>query len=441
MSSRLFFRDISSGTGNRADTARQRPGPPCALFVRRVLTSRTGVGRGQTRTQSDDASGSLSHLVGRTAFHQDPSGFGRRDQERRTLMYRPTFATVNLGALRHNLEVARRHARGAKTFAVVKANAYGHGLARAVGALGAAEGFALLDLGEAIGLRDAGYRQRVLLLEGFFSPAEFALFAEHRLSAVVHTREQLRMLRQLPKDAALDVFLKINTGMNRLGFTAAEFPDALRALQTNPGVERVTLMTHFADADGTSGVAWQTEVFNKLSTGLDLESSLANSAAIFRFPETHADWVRPGIMLYGCSPFSEQTGAQLGLVPVMTLESRVIAVQQLRRGDAVGYGSLFVADRDMRIGVVTCGYADGYPRHAPTGTPIMVEGRLTRTVGRVSMDMLCADLSDVPEALVGSRVVLWGEGVPVERVADAAGTVGYELLCGLAPRVPIRERE
>ncbi len=356
-------------------------------------------------------------------------------------MIRPTFATINLGALRHNLEVARRHASGSKTFAVVKANAYGHGLMRAAPALAAAEGFALLDLEEAIGLRAAGYRQRILLLEGFFSPSEFALFAEHRLCAVVHNREQLRMLRQLPKDAALDVFLKINTGMNRLGFTAAEFPDALRALRSNPGVKQIALMTHFADADGTSGVEWQTAVIDRLANGLDLLRSLANSAAVFRFPETHADWVRPGIMLYGCSPFAEQSGTELGLVPAMTLESRIIAVQQLRRGDVVGYGKLFVADRDTRIGVVTCGYADGYPRHAPTGTPIMVEGRMTRTVGRVSMDMLCADLSDIPEALVGSRVVLWGEGAPVERVAEAAGTVGYELLCGLAPRVPVRERE
>ena len=313
-------------------------------------------------------------------------------------MFRPTFATINLGALRHNLEVARRYAPRSKAFAVVKANAYGHGLLRAAGALSQAEGFALLDLDEAIGLRAAGYRQRILLLEGLFSPAEYALFSEHRLSAVVHAREQLRMLRQLPKDAALDVFLKINTGMNRLGFTAAEFPDALRALQANPGVSQITLMTHFADADGTSGVGWQTGVFDRLADGLGLERSLANSAAIFRFPETHAEWVRPGIMLYGCSPFAEQAGSELGLVPVMTLESRVIAVQQLRRGDVVGYGSLFIADRDMRIGVVTCGYADGYPRHAGTGTPVLVGGRRTRTLGRVSMDMLCVDLTDVPEA-------------------------------------------
>lgn len=356
-------------------------------------------------------------------------------------MPRPIFATINLSALRHNLAVARRRASSSKTFAVVKANAYGHGLTRAARALAEAEGFALLDLDEAIGLRAAGYRQRILLLEGFFSPSEFPLFAEHGISAVVHTREQLRMLRQLPKEAALDVFLKLNTGMNRLGFTAAEFPDALRTLQSNPGVAQIALMTHLSDADGASGVDWQTAVFDRLANGLDLTRSLANSAAIFRFPETHADWVRPGIMLYGCSPFSEQSGPELGLVPAMTLESQIIAVQQLRRGDAVGYSRLFVADRDMRIGVVTCGYADGYPRHAPTGTPIMVDGRMTGTVGRVSMDMLCADLSEIPEALVGSRVVLWGEGVPIERVAEAAGTVGYELMCGLAQRVPIRERD
>jgi alanine racemase len=356
-------------------------------------------------------------------------------------VFRPTFATINLGALRHNLEVARRHAARAKTFAVVKANAYGHGLMRAVRALSAADGFALLDLDEAIGLRAAGYQKRILMLEGFFSPSEFPLFSEHALSAVVHTREQLRMLRQLSKEAALDVFLKVNTGMNRLGFTAAEFPDALRALQSSPGVAQITLMTHFADADGATGVAWQTGVFDQLANGLGLPRSLANSAAVFRFPETHAEWVRPGIMLYGCSPFAEQAGVELGLAPAMTLESRIIAVQQLRRGDIVGYGGLFVADRDTRMGVVTCGYADGYPRHAPTGTPIMGEGRMTRTLGRVSMDMLCADLNDVPEARVGSRVVLWGEGAPVERVAEAAGTVGYELLCGLAQRVPIREQE
>ena len=355
-------------------------------------------------------------------------------------MSRPIIATIDLGALRHNLAVARRHAPRSKIFAVVKANAYGHGLARAARALADAEGYALLELEAAIALRAAGCRQRILLLEGFFETRELPLLAAHDIAAVVHSREQLDMLKELPASAALDLFVKINTGMNRLGFSPAEFPDALRALKSNPGVARVTLMTHFANADEPRGVDWQMEVFDHLANGVGLPRSLANSAAIIRYPETHCDWVRPGIMLYGCSPFADQTGTGIGLKPVMTLESQIIAIRELKCGDATGYGGLFTAEHDTRVGVVACGYADGYPRHAPTGTPVMVEGRMTRTLGRVSMDMLCADLSAIPEARTGSRVVLWGEDVPVEHVAAAAGTVGYELLCALAPRVQIVER-
>ncbi len=354
-------------------------------------------------------------------------------------MPRPVLATIDLSALRHNLAVVRRHAPLSRVFAVIKANAYGHGLARAARAFAAAEGYALLELEAAVELREAGYRQRVLLLEGFFEARELPVFTQHRIAAVVHSRDQLRMLQQLPADAGLDVFIKINTGMNRLGFSPAEFSDALRALKSNPGVARITLMTHFANADEPRGVDSQMEVFDRLANGEELPRSLANSAAIFRYPDTHCDWVRPGIMLYGCSPFAEQTGTEIGLKPAMTLESQIIAIRELKRGDAVGYGGLFTAEHDTRVGVVACGYADGYPRHAPTGTPVMVEGRMTRTLGRVSMDMLCADLSDIPEARTGSRVVLWGEGVPVEHVAAAAGTVGYELLCALAPRVQIVE--
>jgi len=292
----------------------------------------------------------------------------------------------------------------------------------------------------AVALREAGCRQCLMLLEGFFDARELPLLARHRIAAVVHGADQLRMLRQLPADAALEVFVKINTGMNRLGFPPEEFPGVLQALRSSPGVAQITLMTHFASADEPRGVQWQTEVFDRVANGVELPGSLANSAAILRYPETHRDWVRPGIMLYGCSPFAELTGTELGLKPAMTLESRLIAIRELKRGDTVGYGGLYTAERDTRIGVVACGYADGYPRHAPTGTPVMVEGRMTRTLGRVSMDMLCADLTGIPEARVGSRVVLWGEGVPVERVAAAAGTIGYQLLCGLAPRVQIVER-
>ncbi|MBI1965984.1 MAG: alanine racemase [Betaproteobacteria bacterium] len=354
-------------------------------------------------------------------------------------MIRPLIATIDLAALKYNLAIVRRHAPRSKVFAVVKANAYGHGLERAARALAEAEGLALLELDAAVALREAGCRQRLLLLEGFFDASELPVLTRHRIATVVHGREQLDMLRQLPGNAALDVFVKINTGMNRLGFAPEEFPDALRTLESHPGVAGVTLMTHFASADEPRGVQWQMEVYDRLANGVKLPGSLANSAAVLRYPETHRDWVRPGIMLYGCSPFAERSGADIGLRPAMTLESRVIAVRELKRGDTVGYGGLFTAKRDTRAGVVACGYADGYPRHAPTGTPIMVGGRMTRTLGRVSMDLLCADLSGIPEATAGSRVVLWGEGVPVERVAAAAGTVGYQLLCALAPRVRIVE--
>ncbi len=354
-------------------------------------------------------------------------------------MPRPISAAIDLGALRHNLGVARHHAPRSRTFAVIKANAYGHGLLRAARVMYDAEGFALLELEAAVQLREAGYRQRIVLLEGMFEARDVSVMAEHKIAAVVHSAEQIGMLREPVPAAALDVMLKINTGMNRLGFDPAEVPATLAALKSNPGVAHVTLMTHFATADDARGVAWQMAEFERAARGVELPRSLANSAAIFRYPETHCDWVRPGIMLYGCSPFPETTALELGLKPAMTLASELIAVRELKRGDMVGYGGIYTAERDMRIGVVACGYADGYPRHAPNGTPVAVDGRLTGTVGRVSMDMLCVDLSGLPEAGMGSRAVLWGEGNPVEHVASAAGTVGYELLCALAPRVPIVE--
>jgi len=353
---------------------------------------------------------------------------------------RPLFATIDSAALKHNLGVVRRHASRSKVFAVVKADAYGHGLLRAAAALAQADGFALIELAGAVRLREAGFRQPIVLLEGFFEARELPVLVEHGLSTVVHSMDQVEQLDALPDSARLDVLLKANTGMNRLGFSAKEFPKALDRLRKNPRIGSITLLTHFASADESRGTGWQLQALQQFSGGAELPKSLANSAAILRHPETHADWVRPGIMLYGCSPFSDRTGAEDGLRAAMTLESRIIAVQELKAGDTVGYGGAFQAERAMRIGVVACGYADGYPRHAPNGTPIGVEGTLTGTVGRVSMDMVCVDLSTVPQVRVGSRVVLWGENVPVERVAAAAGTVGYQLLCALAPRVQIVER-
>ena len=358
-------------------------------------------------------------------------------------MSRPIAATIDLAALRHNLGVVRLHAKQSRVLAVLKANAYAHGVmpvARALADAGV-DGFALLELDAAIALREAGYKQRIVLLEGFFEVRELAVLAEHRIDTVVHCAEQIALLHHAPAGAKLNVLIKLNTGMNRLGFSEAEFPGALAALRAHAVVGEMTLMTHFANADDARGVAWQMRAFERMTRGTMLPRSLANSAAIVRYPETHADWVRPGIMLYGATPFADVSAAQLGLKPVMTLTSEIIAVQQLKAGDTTGYGGVYVADRETRIGVVACGYADGYPRHAPSATPVRVGDALSGTVGRVSMDMLCVDLTALPDAGVGTPVTLWGEGNPVDDVATAAGTVGYELLCALAPRVPVVEQK
>lgn len=357
-------------------------------------------------------------------------------------MTRPIRATLDLSALRGNLAVARQHAGEARLWAVIKANAYGHGLMRAAEALDdLADGYALLDLDDAVALREAGYRQPILLLEGFFEADELPLLAEYGLTPVVHALEQIEMLTGAALPARLPVYLKINTGMNRLGLSLESFHAALTALETLPSVASVTLMTHFADADLERGIGWQMARFVESAQGCRHPVSLANSAALLRFPEVRRGWARPGIMLYGSSPFpQDETAAQLGLRPVMTLSSELIAVHDLQKGDRVGYGGVFSAEGPIRIGIVACGYADGYPRHAPTGTPILVEGRRTRTVGRVSMDMIMVDLTGIPAAGIGSPVVLWGEGLPVDAVAAAAGTVSYELLCALAQRVPVSEK-
>ncbi len=351
-------------------------------------------------------------------------------------MPRPISARIDLSALEHNLRVARR-ATSARLMAVIKADAYGHGLLRAAEALNAAEGFALLDIRDAVRLRDAGFHQTLLLLEGCFTPDDLALAAAHELACVVHSPHQLAMLDAFPRRQALSVWLKINSGMNRLGFAPHLVPSAMEKLKRHPAVRDITLMTHFASADGDPGVGGQLEHFNQAAAAYRVARSLANSAALLHYPETHGDWVRPGIMLYGASPFEHISAEKLGLRPVMTLTSELISVRELRAGECIGYGGSFCAQSSMRIGTVACGYADGYPRHAGTGAPALVDGQRTRTLGRVSMDMLCVDLSTLPDARVGSRVTLWGEGLPVDEVARAAGTISYELLCALAARVPV----
>ena len=355
-------------------------------------------------------------------------------------MSRPLQAFIDSSALTHNLTVVRQYAPKARIMAVVKADAYGHGLLQTAHALKAADGFALLELNAAITLRNAGFEQPIVLLEGFFSPEELPLFVQYRLSPVIHHSEQVAMLSAC-KHPPLNLFLKINTGMNRLGLAPIQLPGVISELMTHQHAKNITLMTHFACADDLNeknSVIQQIYRFKAVTQGYDYPHSLANSAAIIHYPETHADWIRPGIMLYGASPLISKTAAELNLKPVMTLSSKVIATQQLNAGDRVGYGGLFTAEHTMQLGIVACGYADGYPRHAPTGTPILINDQRTRILGRVSMDMLAVDLTGIENAGVNSPAILWGDGLPVDEVAHSAGTVNYELLCALAPRVEKR---
>lgn len=341
----------------------------------------------------------------------------------------------------HNLRVARRHAGDAQVFAVVKANAYGHGLSRAVRAFAAADGLAVLTIEEAANLRLMGVEQPILLLEGLFGADEIAICADLKLWPVLHHPMQLDWWAQRPPSQALPVFLKFDSGMHRLGFPLADFDAVLARVRSLPQVAAVTLMTHFAQADEAAGVDWQLQPFLQAAAPYALPWSSANSAALLRHAHTQGHWVRPGIMLYGSSPFADQSAAAFDLKPAMTLTSELISVQTVSAGEGVGYGQLFRAPEALRVGVVACGYADGYPRHAPTGTPVLVSGQRTRTLGRVSMDMLCVDLTGLPEATPGSPVTLWGEGLPVDEVAAAADTNSYELLCALAARVPVIETE
>ncbi|HTP71576.1 MAG TPA: alanine racemase [Burkholderiaceae bacterium] len=360
-------------------------------------------------------------------------------------MPRPIEALIHRDGLAHNLARARALARGARVWAVVKANAYGHGIERVFEPLRAADGFALLDLAEAQRVRTMGWRGPVLLLEGCFEPRDLELCSRLNLWHTVHRDAQIDWLAGHKTEQPHRVFLKLNSGMNRLGFAPQAFRAAWARLNALPQVDEVSLMTHFSDADGAGGVQAQLAVFERAADGLAGERTLANSAALLRHAQAAAaDWVRPGIMVYGGAPDHPQhTAAHWQLQPTMTLRAQLIGVQQLTRGDSVGYGNTFVADSALRIGVVACGYADGYPRHASSGAPVLVDGVRTRTVGRVSMDMITVDLTPVPQAGPGSEVTLWGRGprdsmLPIDEVAQAAGTVSYELMCALAPRVPTR---
>ena len=361
-------------------------------------------------------------------------------------MPRPIQATIHTEALRHNLARMRRAAPDAKVWGVVKANAYGHGIERAFDGLRGADGFALLDLQEAERVRALGWRGPILLLEGVFEARDLELCSRLNLWHTVHCDEQIDMLAIHKTHQPHRVFLKMNSGMNRLGFSPQRFRSAWTRLDALPQVDEISLMTHFSDADGAKGIADQVRVFDEITRDLPGERTLSNTAASLRFgaePAVRADWIRPGIGVYGSAPdFPDHDAAHWDLQPAMTLAARVIGVQQLVVGDTVGYGSNFVADAPLRIGVIACGYADGYPRHCATGTPVLVDGVRTRIVGRVSMDMITVDLTALPEAGFGSEVTLWGRArngavLSIDEPARAGGTVGYELMCALALRVPV----
>ncbi|CNF10233.1 alanine racemase%2C catabolic [Yersinia bercovieri] len=356
-------------------------------------------------------------------------------------MPRPIAATLHLSALHHNLSLIRRHVGSAKIWSVVKANAYGHGLARIWQGLAATDGFALLDLNEAILLREQGWQGPILLLEGFFQPQDLALLDHYRLTTIVHSDWQLEAISAARLSAPLNIYLKLNSGMNRLGFPVGQADAVWQWANSLSNVAEVTLMSHFANADNHIGTHEQFSRIQQASGHISATRCFANSAAILHAPETHYDWVRPGIILYGASPSGNIADiAEIGLRPVMHLHSEIIAVQALSAGHQVGYGSRYRATGAQRIGVVACGYADGYPRLAPSGTPIRVDGILTQTVGAISMDMLTVDLTPCPQAQVGSQVEIWGANLPIDNVAAAAGTVGYELMCALAARVPVSVR-
>jgi alanine racemase len=359
-------------------------------------------------------------------------------------MSRPAIAHIRLDAFRHNYQIAKQ-AHGGKALAVIKANAYGHGAVQCANAIAdEADGFAVACLEEALQLREAGLQNPILLLEGFFEALELAQIVAQDLWIVLHHAWQVDILLAAKLEKPVQVWLKMDSGMHRVGFSPAEYASVYAQLTQHQNVSKVVLMSHFANADNLNITHTQQQitVFKDAITGLDAEVSLENSAAILAWPQAANQWSRPGIMLYGADPIQanlaninaaniSETSAKNSLRPVMQLTSRIINIRKIVQGEAIGYGSIFTAERTTIVGVVACGYADGYPRSAITGTPIAVDGVMTRLIGRVSMDMLFVDLTDIPTANIGSLVELWGDLVPANQVAASANTIAYELFCNV----------
>jgi alanine racemase len=355
-------------------------------------------------------------------------------------------ALIDTAALRHNLGTIRAYAPGSKVMAVIKANAYGHGLVSTALALGDADAFAVARLEEGIALRAAGVRAPIVLLEGIFNAEQLAEAAHHRFELVVHDPLQIKLLEAHRDARRFVVWIKMDTGMNRLGFRPEAFEPALARLRalTVPALE-LRVMTHLARADERSEpmTRAQIEKFEAtlaaagLAGARRLATSIGNSAGTLGHPRAHGDWVRPGLALYGVSPFADANAAQHGLRPVMTLETTVLTVREVKRGETVGYAGAWRAERDSAIAILAAGYGDGLPRHLANGTPVLVSGVRFPLVGRVSMDMIAVDVTGAQKITSGSRAIVWGEGLPVEEVAAHADTIPYELLCGVSQRVPL----
>jgi alanine racemase len=352
-------------------------------------------------------------------------------------------ALIDHSALRHNLLIVRGHAPESRIWAVIKANGYGHGMLQIGASLESADGLAVARVEEGVRLREAGISRPILVLEGALYEWELALAHRHRLELALHRPGQVALLDQTSVAGPLRLWVKVDTGMHRLGFDPEQVPALLAQLDANPRVDGPPgLMTHLANADDTRNplTRLQCERLRGLDPTGQYRLSIGNSAGILAFPPSRTQWVRPGIMLYGASPFLDRNAADLGLRPVMTLQTRVIAVRSLRRGDAVGYGGTYVCPEDMLVGTGAIGYGDGYPRHAPCGTPVLVNGKRVPLVGRVSMDMINVDLRAAPATAVGDTLTLWGEGLPVDEIAQRAGTISYELFCHVTTRVPVEHR-
>ena len=354
-------------------------------------------------------------------------------------MARPAVAHIHLDAFRHNYQVAKQ-SHGGKALAVIKANAYGHGAVQCAKAIESeADGFAVATIEEALQLREAGIKAPILLLEGFFEAAELPLIVAQDLWFIVHHVWQIEVLLTAILEKPVQVWLKMDSGMHRIGLSPAEYTAAYMRLSAHKNVEKIVLMSHFANADNLNSPHTQQQiaVFKSVTAGLNAEVSLANSAAILGWQVAAADWSRPGIMLYGANPLNANQAnltdadAKKTLRPVMQLSSSIISIRKIAKGESIGYGSTFTAERAITVAVVACGYADGYPRSAATGTPIAVDGNMTRLIGRVSMDMLFVDLTDIPSANIGSHVELWGKQVSANAVATSAGTIAYELFCNV----------